>query len=56
MVISVPPSVKVSAPPMVQSTAMNVIAESEAVVTPTAKSTGASVDTRKSSVSRPSGF
>jgi hypothetical protein len=41
---------------MVQSTAMKVVADRKAEVTPAAKSTGESVATRKSSAIRYSGF
>ena len=53
---SIPPSVTVSAPPMVHSTTMKVAADRNAEVTPAAKSTGASVATRRSSAMRYSGF
>ena len=56
MVIVDPPSVTVSAPPMVQSTTMKVAADSNAEVTPATKSTGESVAIRKSSAMRYSGF
>ena len=46
----------VSAPPMVHSTTMNVVADRNAWMTPVAKSTGASVATRRSSAMRYSGF
>ena len=56
MVTVEPPSVTVSAPPMVQSTTMKVTAERNADVTPATKSTGESVAIRKSSAIRYSGF
>ncbi len=56
MVISVPPILTVSAPPIVHSTMMKVVADRSAEVTPAAKSTGASVATRRSSAIRNSGF
>ena len=56
MVIVEPPTVTVSAPPMVQSTTMKVAADSNAEVTPAMKSTGESVAIRKSSAMRYSGF
>ena len=56
MVIVDPATVIVSAPPMVQSTTMKVVADKNAEVTPAAKSTGESVAIRKSSAMRYSGF
>ena len=56
MVTVEPPSVTVSAPPMVQSTTMKVAADRNADVTPATKSTGESVAIRKSSAMRYSGF
>ena len=56
MVSVEPPSVTVSAPPMVQSTTMKVEADRNAEVTPAMKSTGESVAIRKSSAMRYSGF
>ena len=56
MVTVEPPSVTVSAPPMVQSTTMKVAADRNAEVTPATKSTGESVAIRKSSAMRYSGF
>ena len=56
MVTVEPPSVTVSAPPMVQSTTMKVAAERNADVTPATKSTGKSVAILKSSAMRYSGF
>ncbi|MHC2394616.1 hypothetical protein ACVIHB_009472 [Bradyrhizobium liaoningense] len=56
MVMAEPPSVTVSAPPMVQSTTMKVAADSSADVTPARKSTGESVAIRRSSAMRYSGF
>ena len=56
MVTVEPPSVTVSAPPMVQSTTMKVAAERNADVTPATKSTGESVAIRRSSAIRYSGF
>ncbi|MGY4381289.1 hypothetical protein ACVWZ3_008928 [Bradyrhizobium sp. i1.3.6] len=56
MVMAEPPSVTVSAPPMVQSTMMKVAADNSADVTPARKSTGESVATRRSSAIRYSGF
>src|SRR5262249_56452179 len=52
----VPPYETVSAPPMVQSTAIKVAADSSAEETPAMKSTGASVAIRHSSATRYSGF
>ena len=54
--ISVPPSFKDSEPPIVHSTVMKVAADSTAVVTPVAKSTGKSVASLMSSAIRYSGF
>ncbi len=56
MVTVEPPTVTVSAPPMVHSTTMKVVADRNAEVTPAAKSTGASVAMRRSSAMRYSGF
>jgi hypothetical protein len=56
MVTVEPEMVTVSAPPMVHSTTMNVVADRNAEVTPAAKSTGESVAIRKSSAMRYSGF
>ena len=56
MVMVDPVTVTVSAPPMVQSTAMKVAADSNAEVTPAMKSTGESVAILKSSAMRYSGF
>ena len=51
-----PAIVRVSAPPIVQSTTMKVEAERNAEMTPAMKSTGDSVAIRKSSAMRASGF
>ncbi len=51
-----PATVTVRAPPIIQSTTMNVVADRNAELTPAAKSTGESVATRKSSAMRYSGF
>ena len=56
MVMVDPQTTTVSAPPIVQSTTMNVVADKNAEVTPAAKSTGESVAIRKSSAMRYSGF
>ena len=56
MVSVVPLSCTVNAPPMNHNTPMNVIAESSAEKMPTAKSIGASQETRRSSATRYSGF
>ena len=56
MVMADPPTVTVSAPPMVHSTTMKVAADRNAEVTPATKSTGESVATRRSSAMRCSGF
>jgi hypothetical protein len=56
IVISLPPSVMLRAPPMVHNTTIKVSAESTAWKNPAAKSTGASVPTRKSSAMRYSGL
>ena len=56
MVIVRSATVTVSAPPMVQSTTMKVAAERNAEVTPATKSTGESVEIRRSSAMRYSGF
>ena len=56
MVMTWPPRLTVSAPPIVQRTTMKVAADKTAVVIPVTKSTGASVATRTSSAMRYSGF
>ena len=54
--MSMPPRLKLSAPPMVHSTTMKVAADRKACVTPLTKSTGDSVAMRTSSAMRYSGF
>ena len=54
--MAVPPRFSDNAPPMVHSTVMKVAADNAADTTPTAKSIGASVATRRSCAIRYSGL